>query len=135
MAEIIIFSSVSLIFLLILVQKFSLRLLYKNGFSAELDYSFFSLVLSGFKEQKKLGKMNPKIILPAKRALEFLFSHSEVTISDLRIGTNEDDPKKFGVRYRNVFSLFSALLVYLSKKTKKLYKNENFRLVFAGCLW
>ncbi len=112
--------SVILIFLLILIQNISIRLLFKDKFSAELDYSFFTVVLSDLKMRKKLGKTNPKLFLSAKRAAEFWLRHAKVEISKIDFPTSEDDPKKFSIKYKNLFSLFSALTVYLSKKTKKL---------------
>jgi len=131
MAEIIIITSVSLIFLLILIQKLSIRFLYKNDFSAELDYSFLRIILTDVGKNKKLGKISPKLFLPIKRALEFLLSKSELKITEIRLKTKENDPSKFGVRYRNIFSLFSAAAVYLSKTAKKLSLSDNSIIILS----
>ncbi|MBQ7333141.1 MAG: hypothetical protein IJW38_02190 [Clostridia bacterium] len=131
MAETVIISSVILIFLLILIQDISIRFLYEDKFFTEIDYSFFTITLGKKKKRKKLGKISPKLFLPIKRTAEFLLCRSDVKISKIKLKTEESDPRKFGIRYRNAFSLFSALTVYLTKKTKKLTVNDDSIVIFT----
>ncbi len=125
MAETIIFASVTLIFLLILIQKISIRFLFSDKFSTEIDYSFFTLVLTNGKDGKGVKKIKPKLFPKIKRIAEFLLRNSEVTISEIKIKSRDIEPKSFILRYKNLFSLFAALTVYLSKKTKKLSLNDS----------
>ena len=125
MAEIIILASVSLIFLLILIQNFSFRFLYDGFFSLELDYSLLSVSLLFNDGGKKPSKIPFSQITAIKRALELYLSRAKLRITKIFIGTEESEPDKFGVRYSNTFSVFSAALVYLSKKTKSLSVDDD----------
>ena len=125
MAEIFILTSVTLIFLLILIQNISIRFLYKNGFSAEIDYSFFTLVLTKPQRKKKRRKMSSKIFLPFKRIAEYWLRRSSVEISEISLFVKDSEPDKFILKYKNLFSLFAATTVYLSRKTKKLTVSDS----------
>ena len=132
MAETIIATSVTLIILLILIQKISVRFLYDGIFSVSFDYSFFSFIMTEKENKKGFQKISHKLFLPIKRAVEFWLSGAELKISEIKIKTTEGDPKKFSVKYRNAFSLFSALTVYLSKKTKKLSLTDDSIVIFKN---
>ena len=125
MAETVIIASVTLIFLLILIQKISVRFLFYDKLSAEIDYSFFTLVLSDFKKGGKSEKFSPKLFPEIRRAIGFLLKKSEISISEIKINARDTDPQSFIIKYKNLFSLFAALTVYLSKKTKKLSLNDS----------
>ena len=131
MAEIFIFISVSLIILLILIQSVSINFLYKDGFLVEFDYSFFSVSLSDKEKTSEFYKISPKLFSEIKRELEFLLSRSHVKINEIKIKTDESDPYIFGIKYRNVFSLFSAVTVYLSRKVKKLDMSDSSIVIFS----
>ena len=124
MAETIIFASVTLIFILILIQKISVRFLFKESLLTEIDYSFFKITLSSYKSRAKMNKIKPKLFSKIKRMIEFLLRNSEITVSKIRINSQETEPKSFILKYKNLFSLFAATTVYLSKKTKKLNMND-----------
>ena len=72
MAEFIIVLSVILIFLLIFIQDFSVRFLYKDKFSTELDYSFFSVILSGAKSGGGFGSLSRNVLERIKKTAEFV---------------------------------------------------------------
>ena len=125
MAEFIIVLSVILIFLLIFIQDFSVRFLYKDKFSTELDYSFFSVILSGAKSGGGFGSLSRNVLERIKKTAEFVLRRSNLEISEIKIPTKESDPKKFSLQYKNLFSLFAIFTVYLSKKTKKLVISDS----------
>ena len=132
MAETLIIASVTAIFLLILIQKISIRFLFRNEFVAEIDYSFFTVVLKSGKKKKSFEKISPKLFPDIKRIFDFLLRNSEVDISEIKIKSPELEPKSFILRYKNLFSLFAALTVYLSKKTKKLSLSDSSLEFFAA---
>lgn len=125
MAETVIIISVILIFLLILVQDISIRLIYKNGLSIEIDYSFFTLTLSDIKSKGGFSGISPKLFPKLKRRIEFLLRNARLEITEIHLSTSEDDPRKFSLIYKNLFSLFALITVYLSKKIKKLNINDS----------
>ena len=121
MAGIIIFFSVSLIILILFIQKITFGIIYEDGFRLEIEYSLFSLILKYKKDEKKRKKPPINVIVPSlKRPIQFLSERAELNIAKFRFETQELAPDRFSVRYRNVFSLFSALTAYLSRKFKKL---------------
>ena len=125
MAETIVFASVTLIFLLILLQKVSIRLLYKDKLTAEIDYSLFTVILTDFKNKRGGKKLKAELFAEAKRSTEFLLRNSEITVSEIKIKSRNIEPKRFILRYKNLFSLFAAVTVYLSKKAKKLILDDS----------
>ncbi len=131
MAETFILASVTLIFLLILIQKISIRFLFKDKLSTEIDYSFFTLILTNSEDKKDFKKIKPKLFPKIKRTLEYLLRNSEITVSEIKIKAPDSEPKSFILRYKNLFSLFAAITVYLSKKTKKLSLNDSSIEVFS----
>ena len=106
MAEIVVIISVSLIFLLILIQNISIRFLYDGKIKIELDYSFITVILKPKKDEKSRNKLNFSAITEIKQAVSFLLSKAELKIDALKLSTNETDPYKFGIRYKNLFSFF-----------------------------
>ena len=100
-------------------------MIFDSKLSFELDYSFFKLILREPKSKKGLQKISPRLFPEAKQAWEYLLRHARIEISKIYISVGEASPKDFSVRYKNLFSLFSALAVYLSKKTKRLIINES----------
>ncbi len=131
MAETVIISSVTAIFLLILIQKISIRFLFRDKLSAEIDYSFFTVVLKDDGKKRAPLKIKPKLFPKIKRVLEFLLRNSTLTVSEIKIKSGDREPKSFILRYKNLFSLFAAITVYLSKKTKKLSLNDSSIEVFS----
>ena len=130
MAETLLLVSVTLIFILILIQKISLRFLFKEKLRTEIDYSFFTLILTENEEKKASPKISPKLFPKIKRVMEYLLRHSELIISEIKIKSQKTEPKSFILGSKNLFSLFAALTVYLSKKTKKLSLNDSSFEVF-----
>ena len=124
MAETLIFASVTLIFLLILIQKVSIRFLFCEKLLLEIDYSFFKLVLSDF-DKGKSNRLSPRLYPKIKRISEFLLRKSHLSITEIKLKSRDIEPKSFILRYKNLFSLFAALSVYLSKKTEKLILNDT----------
>ena len=124
MAEIYVAISVFLILYLILIQKLSIRFIYDGNANISFDYSLFKLALtpSGNKEF-----ITPYLrsVKPIKNALDELLERSEIKLNALHYETAENDPHKFSVRYKNLFSLISIAIAYLSRKTKKLNVYEN----------
>ena len=110
MAETVIIISVILIFLLILVQDISIRLIYKNGLSIEIDYSFFTLTLSDIKSKGGFSGISPKLFPKLKRRIEFLLRNARLEITEIHLSTSEDDPRKFSLIYKNLFSLFATAI-------------------------
>ena len=125
MAETVVLASVTLIFILILIQKISLRFLFNDKLYTEIDYSFLTLVLSGGVSKKGFRKFNPRLLPKLKAVVEFLLIRSEITVSEIKINFHNKEPNLFILRSKNLFSLFAALTVYLSRKAKKLSLNDS----------
>ena len=125
MAELIVFSSVSLIILLILIQNLSFRVIYERKLHFIIDYSLFSVHFGKSAKKRGFSAPNTAMLMKFKRLFDFTLKHTEIHIDTLRFNSNEEEPHKFSVRYRNLFSLFSALLSYLSRKAKLLSANTD----------
>lgn len=125
MAGLIIIASVTLIILLLMLQKLSLRFIYNGEFSIEADYSFFTLVIKKDKKSRTNANLGLNSILPIKRAFDFIIERSEIEVSSLKLASRKLPPHKFSVRYKNVFSILSVISAYLARKAKKLSLKDN----------
>ncbi len=96
---------------------------------AEIDYSAIKLILDNSKEKKeqkkkfkkdKRGKDKLTALLSLPASLNFLLSHSKVTINSLTVTTSANSPHEFFTRFALLHSAASIMLSFLFSKAKEL---------------
>ncbi len=118
------------ILLLILAGTVTVRLVYRDELIVIIDFLFLQMLLfpSGkrvkAKKTAKTVKDRYKNALAIKRALDFLFKHSDIRIRALKIRAEEKNPAKLTVYNGYIDSLICILITYLHVKSPNL-KNSD----------
>ena len=136
MANLLIASALISALLLILAESVSVRFTYKNELKIDIDYLLFNLILyptrnrSPAKRKLKKGfverlKSSFRRAFATRRALEFLFKHSRLTVHEINIPLSDTEPSRFILNSQNILSVISMLMAYLSLKSETLTTEDN----------
>lgn len=135
MAIYILLAILAAITILILLAKITVRLRLCEDTVIDFDFFFFGLSIfpmrknSGERRKKRrISKRFSGTVRKAaatRRALEYLFTHSKVTVHDLKIHIEEDEPSKFVLKSNGILFLISLFLTYLYIKTETLTGEER----------
>lgn len=130
-----------LIITLLLLAKMTVRLRLCEDAVIDFDFLFFGLSLYPTRNvaekrgQKRISKRFSCTFRKAKatrRALEYLFKHSVVTVHDIKIHLDDDEPSKFILKSNGILFFISLLLTYLYIKTETLTGEERILITNDG---
>ena len=123
-------------FLLIIAETVKVKITYQDELIINIDYLLFTLTLypnrsivngrkgrtKSFVERLKIGFRRSRA---ARRALEFLFSHSRIILHEINIPLEDRSPSRFVLTSQNILALISMLMAYLSLKSETLVSDDN----------
>lgn len=135
MAFYILLAILAAIIILILLAKITVRLRLCEDAVIDFDFLFFGLSLFPMRKKSGEGGRRGRIskrfsstvrkAAATRRALEYLFTHSKVTVHDIKIHIEEDEPSKFVLKSNGILFLISLFLTYLYIKTETLTGEEQ----------
>lgn len=125
-----------LIIVFIVIQTVTVRITYTREAIINIDFTLFSLILYPSRKKEKINakrehsyknKITNNFIKAAaiKKGLEYLFRRAQITVHDINIPTQSNDPAKFAVRSQNISSVILIILTYLSIKTDAIISEDN----------
>ena len=135
MISIILALNIISVFILTLACAATVRFVYRSEPIIIIDFLFFQIILFPARHRKKskkraAGKIKQAIknISATKKAFDFLFRHSVITVHDLDVHTQEDDPAKITIYKGYINARICALFAYLRIKSLNL---KNYAQLFT----
>ncbi len=130
MANLLLFSTRIIFFLIFIYQSISIRILYLDELIFEFYIIFFVFrIRPSRKNKKKKRKLGHylKSIIPLKKSLEFMLSGANITVYHIDVKLNTENPSFTVIQSQTIFSFISFILAYITMKAKTItYQNSDF---------
>lgn len=115
---------------IVIIETVSVRVIYHKEFIIQVNFFIFELILYPSRNRKprqKRGNRSSRIrrsaasVAATRRALEYLFSRSRVTVTKLDLaGKKDDEPARLAIASQRSRTIITLILAYIALKSESL---------------
>ncbi len=114
---------------LVVIETVTVRFIYRDELIIRIDFLLVQLILYPSRNRKRQRKRKNLLTeirrgfskaSATKKALEYLFSRSHVTVRELDIRRKDDDPARLALASQRAYTVITIIIAYLSLKTEAL---------------